>query len=300
MWSMSRGPGCLPLSPTLLATISEDRVQLGGGREGAGGNGCPICGATQSREVIQKLQVPSVPPNPPSTQPPPPPPPPQPQPTGQALAAQRTTQLIAQGRFSPIESEKQYPAQQSQPHFSPPPTQSQSKIQQPQFPPTPQFSQGQTSQARPQSQFTHGQTQTYHPHVPPQSHPHVLSQSHSHVPTQSHPHVPAPTHVQPQVHAPPNPPQQSQHYSTGPPDPYYLQAVYGGYAYIWRALKGFELAEKYKPEPKHLSVAHVSTAPEICNELGDWIMHDNSVYVDHEGILHAKLKIKLSLFATPR
>ncbi|KAG2124816.1 hypothetical protein DEU56DRAFT_983470 [Suillus clintonianus] len=68
-----------------------------------------------------------------------------------------------------------------------------------------------------------------------------------------------------------------------------------------------ELADRYKPEPKHLSVAHVralhkfeySTAPEICNELGDWVMHDNSIYVDNEGTLHAKLKIKLSLFATP-
>ncbi|KAG2118371.1 hypothetical protein DEU56DRAFT_144530 [Suillus clintonianus] len=166
---------------------------------------------------VPQLQVPSVPPNPPPTQPP------QPQPTGQALAAQRTTQLIAQGQFSPIEPEKQYPAQQSQPHFSPPPTQSQFQIQQPQFPPTPQFSQGQTSQARPQSQFTHGQTQSHHPHVPSQSHPHVPTQSHPHVPSQSHPHVSTQTHVQPQVHAPPNPPQQSQHYPTGPPDPYYLQ-----------------------------------------------------------------------------
>ncbi|KAG1722356.1 hypothetical protein EDB19DRAFT_465305 [Suillus lakei] len=163
---------------------------------------------------VPQLQVPSVPPNPPSTQPPPPQPQPAQQPTGQELAAQRTTQLIA-GQFPPV-AEQQYPAQQSRPHFSPPPTQSQFQIQQTQFPPAPQFSQS-------QSQFT----QTHHPHVPTQSHalPHVPTQSHTHIPSQSHahPHVPTHTQTQPQGHAPPNPPQQSQHYP-GPPDPYYLQS----------------------------------------------------------------------------
>ncbi|KAG2093702.1 uncharacterized protein F5147DRAFT_779216 [Suillus discolor] len=50
-------------------------------------------------------------------------------------------------------AEHQYPAQQPQPHFSPPPqpTQSQFQIQQTQFPPTPQFSQSQ-AQPRPHSQ----------------------------------------------------------------------------------------------------------------------------------------------------
>ncbi|KAG1824947.1 uncharacterized protein BJ212DRAFT_1476231 [Suillus subaureus] len=149
----------------------------------------------------QYSQVPpSVPSNLPSAQPAPQS---SQQPTGQALAAQRTTQLIA-GQFPPVQAEQQYPAQQPQPHFSPPPTQSQFQIQQTQFPPTPQFSQSQ-AQARPQSQFS----QPHHPHVPTQSH--------------AHPHVPAHAQPQPQVHTPPNPPQQSQHYS-GPSDSYYLQS----------------------------------------------------------------------------
>ncbi|KAG1808807.1 hypothetical protein EV424DRAFT_1350238 [Suillus variegatus] len=53
-----------PYTPTLLTTISEDKVQLGGGREGkgvgaqtpvirAGGNAMSICGTTQSREVVR-------------------------------------------------------------------------------------------------------------------------------------------------------------------------------------------------------------------------------------------------------
>ncbi|KAG2062856.1 hypothetical protein BDR04DRAFT_1123658 [Suillus decipiens] len=62
-------------------------------------------------------------------------------------------------------------------------------IRQSQFPPTPEFSQSQFSQPD-------------HPHVPTQSLAHPQSQ--------------------PQVHTPPNPSQQSQHYSV-PSDPYYLQ-----------------------------------------------------------------------------
>ncbi|KAG1896809.1 uncharacterized protein F5891DRAFT_576514 [Suillus fuscotomentosus] len=166
----------------------------------------------------QYSQLPSVPPNPPSTHPSPPQP--SQQPTGQALAAQRTTELIA-GQFPPVQAEQQYPAQQPQPHFSPPPTQSQFQIQQTQFPPTPQFSQSQP-QARQQSQFS----QSHHSRVPSQSHPHphAPTQSHTHVPSQSraHPHVQPHTQSQPQIHAPPNPPRQSQHYS-GPSDSYYLQ-----------------------------------------------------------------------------
>ncbi|KAG1843204.1 hypothetical protein F4604DRAFT_274106 [Suillus subluteus] len=166
-------------------------------------------GGTQSQQYSQV--PPSVPPNPPSAQPPPQP---SQQPTGQSLAAQRTTQLIS-AQFSPVQAEHQYPAQQPQPHFSPPPppTQSQFQIQQTQFPPTSQFSQNQ-AQARPHSQFS----QPHHPHVPTQSH------APTHAPTQSHVHPHVPTHAQsqPQVHTPPNPPQQSQHYP-GPSDPYYLQ-----------------------------------------------------------------------------
>ncbi|KAG2144377.1 uncharacterized protein EDB93DRAFT_1289480 [Suillus bovinus] len=171
-------------------------------------------GAESQQHAGQYSQVPpSVPPNPPSTQPPPPQP--SQQPTGQSLAAQRTTELIA-GQFPPVQADQQHPAQQPQPHFSPPPTQSQFQIQQTQFPPTPQFS---------QSQFS----QPHHPHVSSQSHtrPHVPTQSHTHVPSQSqshaHPHVQSHTQSQPQLHAPPNPPRQSQHYS-GPSDPYYLQS----------------------------------------------------------------------------
>ncbi|KAG2100056.1 hypothetical protein BD769DRAFT_1677134 [Suillus cothurnatus] len=82
-----------------------------------------------------------------------------------------------------------YPAQRSQPHFLPPPTQSQFQIRQSQSLPTPEFSQSQFSQPD-------------HPHVPTQSLAHPQSQ--------------------PQVHTPPNPSQQSQHYSA-PSDPYYLQ-----------------------------------------------------------------------------
>ncbi|KAG2087380.1 uncharacterized protein F5147DRAFT_781355 [Suillus discolor] len=165
----------------------------------------------------QYSQLPSVSPNPPSTHPSPPQP--SQQPTGQALAAQRTTELIT-GQFLPAQAEQQYPAQQPQPHFSPPPTQSQFQIQQTQFPPTPQFSQSQP-QARQQSQFS----QSHHPRVPSQSHPHATTQSHTHVPSQSraHPHVQSHTQPQPQIHAPPNPPRQSQHYS-GPSDSYYLQS----------------------------------------------------------------------------
>ncbi|KAG1818230.1 hypothetical protein EV424DRAFT_1406188, partial [Suillus variegatus] len=167
----------------------------------------------------QYSQLPSVPPNPPSTHPSPPQP--SQQPTGQALAAQRTTELIA-GQFPPVQAEQQYPAQQPQPHFSPPPTQSQFQIQQTQFPPTPQFSQSQP-QARQQSQFS----QSHHPRVPSQSHPHphAPTQSHTHVPSQSraHPHVQSHTQSQPQIHAPLNPSRQSQHYS-GPSDSYYLQS----------------------------------------------------------------------------
>ncbi|KAG2031872.1 hypothetical protein BDR03DRAFT_84931 [Suillus americanus] len=182
---------------------SQPRSAVPAARRSARGSARPSGyyrqGGAQSQQYSQV--PPSVPPNPPSAQPPPQP---SQQPTGQALAAQRTTQLIA-GQFSPVQAEQQYPAQQPQPHFSPPPppTQSQFQIQQPQFPPTPQFSQSQP-QPRPQSQFS----QPHHPHVPTQSH------AHSHVSTHAQ--------SQPQVHTPPNPPQQSQHYS-GPSDSYYLQ-----------------------------------------------------------------------------
>ncbi|KAG2070826.1 hypothetical protein BDR04DRAFT_579884 [Suillus decipiens] len=168
----------------------------------------------------QYSQVPpSVPPNPPSTQILPPQP--SQEPTGQALVAQRTTQLIS-GQFPIVQAEHQYSAQQSQPHFSPPPTQSQFQVQETQFPPTHQFPQSQ-AQARPQSQFS----QAHHPQVPSQSHAHthIPTQSRTHAPSQSHthPHVQSHTQSQPQVHAPPNLPQQSQHYS-GLPDSYYLQS----------------------------------------------------------------------------
>ncbi|KAG2353940.1 hypothetical protein BDR07DRAFT_1382652 [Suillus spraguei] len=55
-----------------------------------------------------------------------------------------------QAKLSLHNAEHQYSAQQSQPHFSPPPTQSQFQIQQTQFPTTHQFPQSQ-AQARPQS-----------------------------------------------------------------------------------------------------------------------------------------------------
>ncbi|KAG1765051.1 hypothetical protein EV702DRAFT_1204766 [Suillus placidus] len=172
-------------------------------RGGARASGYYRQSGAQSQQHGQYSQVP---PPAPSNQPPPTQP--SQEPTGQALAAQRTTQLIA-GQFSPVQP------QQPQPHFSPPPTQSQFQIQQTQFPSTPQFTQNQ-SQARPQSQFS----QPHHPHVPSQSHahPHVPTQSQSH--SHSHPHAQSHIQSQPQAHAPPNPPQQSQHYS-GSSDPYY-------------------------------------------------------------------------------
>jgi hypothetical protein len=142
----------------------------------------------------QRAQYPQVAPsNPPSTQPQPSQPP-----TGQALAAQRTTQLIA-GQFPPVQNEQQY---STQPQYSPPPTQSQFQIQQTQFPSPAQFSQTQ-AQGRGQSQFAQ-------PHVPSQSH--VTTQSHG-------------AQAQSQVHALSNPQQQqqSQHYPAQS-DSYYLQS----------------------------------------------------------------------------
>ncbi|KAG2740375.1 hypothetical protein P692DRAFT_20851360 [Suillus brevipes Sb2] len=149
-------------------------------------------GGAQSHQRAQYPQV--APSNPPSTQPQPSQPP-----TGQALAAQRTTQLIA-GQFPPVQNEQQY---STQPQYSPPPTQSQFQIQQTQFPPPAQFSQTQ-AQGRQQSQFAQ-------PHVPSQSH--VTTQSHGAQP-------------QAQVHAPPpnqQQQQQSQHYPAQS-DSYYLQS----------------------------------------------------------------------------
>ncbi|KIK36133.1 hypothetical protein CY34DRAFT_538844 [Suillus luteus UH-Slu-Lm8-n1] len=152
----------------------------------------------------QSHQYPQVAPsNTPSTQPQPP--------TGQALAAQRTTQLIA-GQFPPVQNEQQYP---SQPQYSPPPTQSQFQIQT-QFTSTAQFSQSQ-SQAQGRGQGK-GQNQFGQPsqaQVQAQSHGSTQSQSQSHG-AQSQPQT------QVHAHAPPNQP-QSQHYPP-PSDSYYMQS----------------------------------------------------------------------------
>ncbi|OJA14651.1 hypothetical protein AZE42_02678 [Rhizopogon vesiculosus] len=139
------------------------------------------------------------------------------QPTGQALAAQRTSQLIAQGQFTEVQAEPQYTAQQGQSQISPPPTQTQFQIQQ--FPQAQHFPQTQVP-VQAEARFSHSRG-----HTQSQTHAHGQPQLRAHIQThpQTHAHVQAHVRSQVHVHGPgqtPNDPQQSQHYP--PSDTYYL------------------------------------------------------------------------------